>query len=163
MPTSRATRVTSAAKRVELVHHGVERLFRAAGSRPTRSTVIFFDRSPCATAVATSAMLRTWPVRFERHRVDAVGQVFPRAGDAGHHGLAAELAFACRPRARRAVTSPAKALSWSTMVLMVSLSSKDFAAHVDRDLLRQVAARRPRWSTSAMLRTWRGQVRRHRG
>ena len=28
------------------------------------STVIFFVRSPLATAVVTSAMLRTWPVRF---------------------------------------------------------------------------------------------------
>jgi hypothetical protein len=27
--------------------------------------VIFFDKSPCATAVATSAMLRTWPVKLE--------------------------------------------------------------------------------------------------
>ena len=32
---------------------------------PDTFTVIFFDRSPCATAVATSAMLRTWPVRFD--------------------------------------------------------------------------------------------------
>src|SRR5258706_436021 len=31
---------------------------------PFTSTVIFFDRSPLATAVVTSAMLRTWPVRF---------------------------------------------------------------------------------------------------
>ena len=32
---------------------------------PDTLTVIFFDRSPCATAVATSAMLRTWPVRLD--------------------------------------------------------------------------------------------------
>ena len=31
---------------------------------PRTSTVIFFDRSPVATAVVTSAMLRTWLVRF---------------------------------------------------------------------------------------------------
>jgi hypothetical protein len=31
---------------------------------PLTSTVIFFDRSPRATAVVTSAMLRTWPVRL---------------------------------------------------------------------------------------------------
>src|SRR4026207_2190113 len=31
---------------------------------PLTSTVIFFERSPFATAVVTSAMLRTWPVRF---------------------------------------------------------------------------------------------------
>ena len=38
-------------------------------------------------------MLRTWPVRFEAIEVDVVGQVLPRAGDAGHLRLAAELAF----------------------------------------------------------------------
>ena len=31
---------------------------------PRTSTVIFFDKSPLATAVVTSAMLRTWPVRL---------------------------------------------------------------------------------------------------
>ena len=32
---------------------------------PFTSTVIFRDRSPRAMAVATSAMLRTWPVRLD--------------------------------------------------------------------------------------------------
>ncbi len=32
---------------------------------PCASTVIFCDRSPRATAVATWAMLRTWPVRLD--------------------------------------------------------------------------------------------------
>ena len=31
---------------------------------PLTFTVIFFERSPLAMAVATSAMLRTWPVRL---------------------------------------------------------------------------------------------------
>ena len=31
---------------------------------PMASTVIFWDRSPVATAVATWAMLRTWLVRL---------------------------------------------------------------------------------------------------
>ena len=31
---------------------------------PFTSTVTFFRRSPLATAVVTSAMLRTWPVRL---------------------------------------------------------------------------------------------------
>ena len=31
---------------------------------PFTSTVIFFDKSPFATAVVTSAIFRTWPVRF---------------------------------------------------------------------------------------------------
>ena len=40
-------------------------VFLSSRSSPRTSTVIFFDRSPFATAVVTSAMLRTWPVRFE--------------------------------------------------------------------------------------------------
>src|SRR5262249_49779599 len=33
------------------------------------------------------------PGQVRRHRIDTVGQVLPGAGDAAHHGLAAELAF----------------------------------------------------------------------
>ncbi len=36
----------------------------SSSTSPFASAVIFFDRSPFATAVVTSAMLRTWPVRF---------------------------------------------------------------------------------------------------
>ena len=39
-------------------------VFLSARISPFTSTVIFFDKSPLATAVVTSAMLRTWPVRF---------------------------------------------------------------------------------------------------
>ena len=39
-------------------------VFFSSRISPFTSTVIFFDRSPFATAVVTSAMLRTWPVRF---------------------------------------------------------------------------------------------------
>ena len=39
------------------------------------------------------------------------------------------------------VTSAANAESWSTIVLIVSLSSSDLALDVDGDLLRQVAVR----------------------
>ena len=60
---------------------------------PRTSTVIFLERSPLATAVVTSAMLRTWPVRFAGHRVDAVGEVLPGPGHALDLGLAAELAL----------------------------------------------------------------------
>ena len=38
-------------------------------------------------------MFRTWPVRFERHRVHRVGEILPRTRDALHFRLAAELSF----------------------------------------------------------------------
>src|SRR5205809_327897 len=39
-------------------------VFLSSRISPFTSTVIFFNRSPLATAVVTAAMLRTWPVRL---------------------------------------------------------------------------------------------------
>ena len=39
-------------------------VFFSSRISPRTSTVIFFERSPLATAVVTSAMLRTWEVRL---------------------------------------------------------------------------------------------------
>ena len=58
MPTSRATRVTSEAKLLSWSTI-VLRVSFSSRISPFTSTVIFLDRSPLATAVATSAMLRT--------------------------------------------------------------------------------------------------------
>ena len=63
VPTSRATRVTSSAKD-ESWSTIVLTVFFSSRISPCASTVIFWLRSPVATAVATWAMLRTWPVRF---------------------------------------------------------------------------------------------------
>ena len=40
-------------------------VFFSSRISPLASAVIFLERSPLATAVATSAMLRTWPVRLD--------------------------------------------------------------------------------------------------
>ena len=37
----------------------------SSSTSPRTSTAIFFDKSPLAMAVDTSAMLRTWVVRFD--------------------------------------------------------------------------------------------------
>ena len=92
VPTSRATRVTSDAKPLSWSTI-VLMVFLSSRISPFTSTVILRDRSPRATAVVTSAMLRTCPVRFVGHGVDVVGQVLPRARDTLHERLAAELAF----------------------------------------------------------------------
>ncbi len=63
VPTSFATRVTSAANDDSWSTIVLTVSFSSAIS-PRTSTVTFFDRSPRATAVVTSAMLRTWPVRL---------------------------------------------------------------------------------------------------
>ncbi len=64
VPTSRATRVTSSAND-DSWSTIVFRVFFSSRISPRASTVIFCDRSPRATAVATCAMLRTWPVRLD--------------------------------------------------------------------------------------------------
>ena len=63
MPTSRATRVTSEAKELSWSTIVLMVDFSSRIS-PSTATVIFFERSPLATAVVTSAMLRTCPVRL---------------------------------------------------------------------------------------------------
>ena len=63
MPTSRATRVTSAANERSWSTIVLTVSFTSSTS-PRTSTVIFFERSPFATAVVTSAMFRTWSVRL---------------------------------------------------------------------------------------------------
>ena len=92
MPTSRATRVTSEANELSWSTI-VLMVFFSSRISPFTSTVIFLDRSPLATAVVTSAMLRTWAGEVAGHRVHGVGQVLPGAGHALHLRLAAELAF----------------------------------------------------------------------
>jgi hypothetical protein len=98
-------------------------VFFSSKISPFTSTVIFFDRSPFATAVVTSAILRTCPVRFEAMKLTLSVRSF--------HVPATPLTFACPPslpsvptsRATR-VTSEANELSWSTIVLNVFLSSR---------------------------------------
>src|SRR2546430_1790516 len=64
VPTSRATRVTSAAK-LESWSTIVLMVFLSSSTSPFTSTVIFFERSPACTALVTSAMFLTCEVRFD--------------------------------------------------------------------------------------------------
>src|SRR5215475_12224184 len=57
---------------------------------PLTSTVILRLSSPRATAVVTSAKLRS---EVTAHGVDGVGQVFPRSRHAGHRRLHTEPAL----------------------------------------------------------------------
>ncbi len=64
VPTSRATRVTSEANELSWSTI-VLMVFLSCRISPRTSTVMVLDRSPLATAVVTSAMFRTWLVRFD--------------------------------------------------------------------------------------------------
>jgi len=90
-------------------------VFFSSRISPFTSTVIFLDKSPRATAVVTSAMLRTWPVRLVAIALTLSVRSF--------HVPATPLTFACPPslpsvptsRATR-VTSEANEPSCSTIV-----------------------------------------------
>jgi hypothetical protein len=106
---------------------------------PRTSTVILRERSPLAIAVATSAMFRTWPVRLLAMKLTLSVRSFHVPPTPGTCACPPSLPSVPTSRATR-VTSPANALSWSTIVLMVSLSSRISPFHVDRDFARQIAA-----------------------
>jgi len=151
VPTSRATRVTSAAKErsCSTIVFSVSLSNRIS---PRTSTVIFFDRSPLAMAVATSAMLRTWPVRFEAMKLTLSVRSFQVPATSGTAAWPPSLPSVPTSRATR-VTSEAKAFSWSTIVLMVFFSSR-ISPFTSTVILRERSPRATAVVTSAILRTW---------
>ena len=92
MPTSRATRVTSDANDRSW---STIVLMASLSCRisPRTSTVIFLDRSPLATAIVTSAILRTWAVRLPAIRLTDSVRSFHTPETPLHLRLAAELAL----------------------------------------------------------------------
>ena len=137
VPTSRATRVTSAANERSWSTI-VLMVFLSSRISPLTSTVIFLERSPLATAVVTSAMLRTWPVRLPAIEVDVVGEVLPGAGHAVHVGLSAELALGAHLAGHAGHLRGERAELVDHRVDGV-LELEDLALDVDGDLLGEVA------------------------
>ena len=137
MPTSRATRVTSEAKALSWSTI-VLMVFLSSRISPFTSTVILRDRSPRATAVVTSAMLRTCVVRLAASRLTLSVKSFQVPATPGTTAWPPSRPSVPTSRATR-VTSAANERSCSTIVFSVSLSCEDFAAHIDGDLLRQIA------------------------
>ena len=137
VPTSRATRVTSAANERSWSTM-VLIVFLSSRISPLTSTVIFLDRSPLATAVVTSAMLRTWAVRLPAMKLTLSVRSFQVPATPLTSAWPPSLPSVPTSRATR-VTSEANELSWSTIVLIGVLELEDLALDVDGDLLRQVA------------------------
>ena len=151
VPTSRATRLTSDAKALSWSTI-VLMVFFSSRISPLTSTVILRDRSPRATAVATSAMLRTWPVRFEAMKLTLSVRPFQVPATPVTTAWPPSLPSVPTSRATR-VTSEAKALSWSTIVLMVFFSSR-ISPFTSTVILRERSPLAMAVATSAMLRTW---------
>ena len=95
--------------------------------------------------------------QVRRHDVHGVGQVLPRSGDAGHLGLAAELAFGA-DFARDARHFRRERVELVHHRVDGVFQFEDFALHVDGDLARQVAARDRRGHLGDVAHL-RGQVR----
>ena len=151
VPTSRATRVTSPAKPLSWSTI-VLMVSLSCRISPRTSTVIFLERSPRATAVVTSAMLRTWVVRLAASRLTLSVRSFQVPATPGTWAWPPSLPSVPTSRATR-VTSPAKPLSWSTIVLMVSLSCR-ISPRTSTVIFLERSPRATAVVTSAMLRTW---------
>ena len=159
VPTSRATRVTSAANE-RSCSTMVLSVSLSSSISPRTSTVIFFDRSPPAMAVATSAMLRTCAVRFEAMKLTLSVKSFQVPATPGTCAWPPSLPSVPTSRATR-VTSEAKALSWSTMVLMVFFSSR-ISPFTSTVILRDEVAARDGGGHLGDVADLRGQVAGHR-
>src|SRR5215204_2765368 len=90
---------------------------------PLASTANLRLRSPLATAVTTRAMPRTWPVRLAAIMFTESVKSFQVPATPSTLACPPSLPSVPTSRATR-VTSEANALSWSTIVLMVSFSSR---------------------------------------
>src|SRR5438034_784741 len=151
VPTSRATRVTSAAKD-ESWSTIVLMVFFNSRISPFTSTVIFFERSPFATAVVTAAMLRTWAVKLPAMKFTLSVKSFhvpatPRTSSWQQRRAAVPTSRATR------VTSDANELSWSTIVLIVFFSSR-ISPFTSTVIFFERSPFATAVVTAAMLRTW---------
>ncbi len=127
-------------------------VFFSSSTSPFTSTVIFWERSPFATAVVTLAMLRTWVVRFDAMKFTLSVRSFQTPLTPRTSAWPPSLPSVPTSRATR-VTSPVKERSCSTMVLMVLFSSST-SPRASTVILRERSPLATAVVTSAMFRTW---------
>ena len=158
VPTSRATRLTSAANALQLVHHRVD------GFLQLEDLAADVHRDLLGQVAVGHGHRHLGDVAHLRgevvgHRVDVVGEVLPRAGHAGHRRLATELAFGA-DLARHAAHFAGERVQLVHHRVDGVLQLEDFAAHLDRDLLGEVAAGHGRRHLGDVAHLA-GEVRRH--
>src|SRR5207244_652599 len=127
-----------AGQRVELVDHGVDGVFQlqnfaAHVHGDLLRQVAIGDRGRHLGDVAD---LRR---QIARHRVDALGEILPGAGDAKHVGLTAKLSLGA-DFARHARHFAGERVELVDHRVDGVFQFENFAADVDRDLAREVAA-----------------------
>ncbi len=151
VPTSRATRVTSSAN-ADSWSTIVFRVFFSSRISPRAVDVDLLRQVAARHRGGDLGDVADLGGQVARHEVHRVGQVAPGARDALDVGLAAEPALGT-DLARHSVTSSANDDSWSTIVLIVFLSSRispraSTVIFCDRSPLATAVV------TWAMLRTW---------
>src|SRR4030095_12659023 len=124
-------------ERVQLIHHRVDGFFQL------QDFAFDVDRDLARQVAARDGCRHFGDVahlagEVRGHGVDVVGEVFPGAADAGYVCLTAELAFGAdfARHARHFGRERAQLVDHRVHGLF---QLQDFAAHVDRDLARQVA------------------------
>ena len=127
---------------VELIDHGVERVLQL------QNLALHVDSDlPGKVAVGHRCRhvgdVAHLAGEVGGHEVDVVGKILPGAGDARHLRLPAELAFGA-DLARHARHFRGEAVELVDHRVDGVLQLQDLAAHVDRDLLGQVAGRNSR-------------------
>ena len=152
VPTSRATRVTSEAKPLSWSTI-VLMVFLSSRISPFTSTVIFLDKSPRGHGGRHFGDVADLAGQVVGHQVHVVGEVLPRAGDAFAPAPGRRACLRCRLRGPRGSLRDAKALSWSTIMLMVFLSSR-ISPFTSTVIFFDRSPRATAVVTSAMLRTW---------
>ena len=119
---------------------------------PLTSTVILRDRSPRATAVVTAAILRTCAVRFDAIALTESVRSFQVPPAPGTTACPPSRPSVPTSRATR-VTSDANDRSWSTIVLMASLSCR-ISPRTSTVIFLDRSPSATAIVTSAILRTW---------
>src|SRR5580698_2539402 len=151
LPTSRATRVTSAANEDSWLTM-VLMVVLSSRISPRASTSIFLDRSPWATAVVTWAMFRTWLVRLFAIELTLSVRSFQVPETPLTSAWPPSRPSVPTSRATL-VTSSAKEESWSTMVLRVDFSSR-ISPRASTSIFWLRSPLATAVATWAMLRTW---------
>ena len=150
VPTSRATRVTSDANERSWSTIVLMASFSCRIS-PRTLTVILRDRSPLAMAVATSAMLRTWPVRLPAIEFTLSVRSFHVPATPGTSAWPPSLPSVPTSRATR-VTSDVNTLICSIIVLTMVAERRNSPLSGRPSTSRRIVCDRSPFATAVIVR-----------
>src|SRR6185369_3794347 len=138
-------------KSIQLLHHRVDGFFQKKNFAAHIHGDLFGE-IPVCNGRRTSAMFLTWPVRLLAMELTESVKSFHVPATPGTCAWPPSLPSVPTSRATR-VTSEAKDRNWSTIVLMVSLSSR-ISPLTSTAIFRERSPRATAVATSAMFRTW---------